>query len=296
MKGSIEMLLSTQTEVLASLYGEEDAIRMLAEAGFDAFDLSLFSMTSDPKYPMNGPNYREFSEGLRKASERYGIVCNQAHAPFPSSHGDPEKDSATFKSIIRAMEAASIVGAKIIIVHPKCHLSYRTKAQDMMEINMEFYRSLIPYCEKIGIQVACENMWQYNDKAGRIIDSTCSRPEEFCAYLDELDSPWIVGCLDIGHTALTDEDLGFFIRQMGKKRLRALHVHDNDLHSDSHTLPFTGNIDFAALTASLTDIGYEGDFTLEADGFLKMFPKELVLDALQLMSKTGRYLLEQIKQ
>ena len=40
------MLLSTQTEVLAGLYGEAEAIRMLAKAGFDGFDLSLFAMFS----------------------------------------------------------------------------------------------------------------------------------------------------------------------------------------------------------------------------------------------------------
>jgi len=290
------MLLSSQTEVLAGLYGEEEAIRLLAESGFDAFDLSLFAMSSDPAYPMNGPDYREFSQRLRKTAERCGIVCNQAHAPFPSSVGDPEQDDAIFKSIVRAMEGAAIAGAKVIVVHPKHHLSYRTNARQLMEQNMEFYRALIPYCEQFGIQAACENMWQYNERAGRIIDSTCSRPDEFCAYLDELDSPWIVGCLDIGHTAITDEDLGSFIRQMGKKRLRALHVHDNDLLDDSHTLPFTGKIDFNALTTALSDIDYQGDFTFEADNFLKMFPQELVLDALRLMNRTGRYLMEKVKE
>ena len=50
---------------------------------------------------------------------------------------------------------------------------------------MKFYKSLIPYCEEYGIKVAVENMWQY---PGMISHSTCSRPEEFIRYIDELDS------------------------------------------------------------------------------------------------------------
>ena len=59
------MLLSTQTEVLGPLFGEPQAIRMLAQAGFDAFVLSLFSMFSDPNYAMNRPDYQEYAASLR---------------------------------------------------------------------------------------------------------------------------------------------------------------------------------------------------------------------------------------
>lgn len=287
------MILSTQTDVLGHLYGEAQAIRMLAEAGFDAFDLSLFDMFSDPNYPMNQPNYREYAASLRAAADEAGIFCNQAHAPFASSEGDPEKDEARFQTIVRSMEIASIVGAKIIVVHPKHHLDYRTHAAQLKELNLEFYRRLIPYCQQFGIKAACENMWQYNDSARRIRDSVCSRPQEFCEYLDEIDSPWIVGCLDVGHTALTDEDLPAFVHAMGPERLQALHVHDNDLCADSHTLPFTLGIDFPAFTKALRESGYQGDFTLEADAFLLKFPKELVPEALRLMYCTGRYLADQ---
>ncbi len=288
------MLLSTQTEVLGPLFGEPQAIRMLAQAGFDAFDLSLFSMFSDPNYAMNRPDYQEYAASLRNVAQEAGIVCNQAHAPFASSEGDPAKDEARFQTIVRSLEIASIVGAKIIVVHPKQHLDYRTHAAQLKELNLEFYRRLIPYCEEYGIKVACENMWQYNDQARHIRDSVCSRPQEFCAYIDELNSPWIVGCLDVGHTVLTDEDLPSFVRTMGPDRLQALHVHDNDQCADSHTLPFVmGGVDFAALTAALKETGYRGDFTLEADAFLLRFPKPLIPEALRLMYHTGRYLADQ---
>ncbi len=35
------MLLSTQTDLLGQRHGDEEAIRLLKEAGFDAFDFSF---------------------------------------------------------------------------------------------------------------------------------------------------------------------------------------------------------------------------------------------------------------
>ncbi|WP_322170417.1 sugar phosphate isomerase/epimerase family protein [Acutalibacter caecimuris] len=287
------MLFSSPTEGLAHLYDQTTAVRMLAQAGFEAFDLSLFTMT-DPKDPFNQPDYREQALALRAVADAAGIICNQSHAPFPSSVGDPTQDEERFQTIVRAMEIAAILGAKIIVVHPMHHLDYRTHAQETTEMNLAFYRRLLPYCQQFGIKIACENMWQYNQPAHRIRDSACSRPQEFCDYIDQVGSPWLVGCLDVGHAALTDEDLPAYVRALGPQRLQALHVHDNDLWADSHTLPFvTGKVDFAGLTAALKEIGYQGDLTLEADAFLLKFPLPLVPEAVRLMACTARYLAQE---
>ena len=290
------MLLSTQTEFFGKVYGDAAAIRMIKAAGFDAFDMSFFEMFGDKDYPMNGDNWRDYVRSLRAVADECGIVCNQAHAPFASSAGDEEDDKRRFAAIVRSMEAAAMLGAKVIVVHPKQHLPYTTCKDALFDMNVQFYRALLPYCEQFGIKVACENMWHYNHAAGRIIDSTCSRPEEFCAYLDAVDSPFLVACLDIGHTALTDEELPYFIKTLGKERLQALHVHDNDLHGDDHTLPFTRKIDFSAVTAALSDIGYAGDLTFEADNFLRPFPQPLHADAAHFMCRVGRQLMCMIQE
>ena len=114
-------------------------------------------------------------------------------------------------------------------------------------MNVEFYKSLIPYCEKFGIKVACENMWQWNNGNKAPSDSTCSRAWEFNKYLDAIDSEWIVGCLDVGHAFLVNEDIPAFIRGAAP-RLKALHVHDTDYRSDKHTAPFMEKIDFEAFS------------------------------------------------
>jgi hypothetical protein len=114
-------------------------------------------------------------------------------------------------------------------VHPKQHLPYMENREALLQMNIEFYNRLIPYCEKYNIMVATENMWQQNRISRAVIDSTCSRAWEFNKYIDAIDSPWIVGCLDVGHVSLMSTSIPDFIRAMGKDRLQALHIHDTDM-------------------------------------------------------------------
>lgn len=287
------MRLVTQTDCPAALLGDERCVRFLKEAGFDAIDWSFFAMT-EGRGPFCAADWREHAQTLRKIGEDCGIGFAQAHAPFPSSSGQEPFDTVIFERIVRAMEAASILGVRNIIVHPMQHLPYAANRDRLFDMNLDFYRRLIPYCERFNIRVATENMWQFDEKRGIIIDSVCSQPETFCALLDALDSPWIVGCLDIGHSALVGVEPADFIRALGPKRLQALHVHDVDYHSDCHTMPFIERVDWESVAQALGEIGYEGDFTLEADQFLSRFPLGLLPQASALMAATGRYLMGRI--
>ena len=281
------MLVSAQTKKLRSRFGMENAIRILHEAGFDAYDWSMGPMEKEPNHELNQPDYREYAHRIRAYADSLGIVCNQAHAPTPSSYDDPAKTAAVFDKILRAIEVASIVGAKNINVHPCQHLAYKGNEEKLLEINRNFVRDLIPYAEKFNINITLENMWQHYD--GRINYSTCADPVEHCAYVDMAGSSRIGALLDIGHSALVIRDVPAAIRALGP-RLYALHVHDNDLKDDLHYLPFSSKIDFDAVATALRDIGYSGDMTLECDGFIGSLPEELIPDAARYMCQTARCL------
>lgn len=288
------MKLVTQTDCLAATFGDEEAVKMLAAAGFDGIDWSFFNMLNEEDV-WNRDDWREHALELKSLGEACGIVFRQAHAPFPTTRGVEPFDTQVMEKILRSMEAASLMGIRYIVVHPIQHLPYRKNRELLFEKNVELYRGLIPHCERLGIHVCCENMWQYDDKRGVITDSVCARPEEFCALVDAVGSEWIVGCLDIGHTVLTGEDPADFIRALGSGRLKALHVHDVDYRRDCHTLPFMERLDWDSITAALREIGYAGDFTFEADQFLNRFPEKLRPEASGLMAKTGRYLISLIE-
>lgn len=188
------------------------------------------------------------------------------------------------------MRNASLLGVRNIIVHPCQHLEYCKEGvpEELFEYSINFYKKLLPYCEEYNIKVALENMWQY--PGGMISHSTCSRPWEFIKYLDALDSEWFVACLDIGHANLVRETPAEFIKELGGKRLKCLHVHDVDGTRDSHTLPFFGVGDWDSIMKALAEINYEGEITFEADGFMNGKPVELLPDCAKYMAAVGRCL------
>lgn len=253
------MLLSQSLDSTYNVFGPEKAIEMFAEAGFEAYDYSQFDLFNHD-HPVQQPDYKEYIAKIKAVADRCGITCNQSHAPFPSSFGEPGEDEYRFETIVRAMEVASMLGAKIIVVHPKQHLEYKTHAEELKQMNVEFYKRLVPYCEKFNIKVAAENMFQMEN--GVVVDSTCADPKEFREYLDLVDSPWIVACMDVGHVAITHHPYDEYVDCLGEK-LQAIHLHDNDCNYDYHIAPTTGSIDMDFVAAQLKRIGYTGDMTCE---------------------------------
>lgn len=291
------MLISTQNAVISRDYSYKESLKILKDAGFDAYDMSLFRMYKSPEIcEFCRDNYLEEAKELRRYADEIGIVCNQAHAPFEWRMFDAEREKFLDEMVLRSIEVASVLGAKIIVVHPKQYMVYADHAEELFNINMQYYKDLIPYAEKYNIKIAVENMYQCNNGAHTPTDSTCARAWEFCKYLDTINSEWIVGCLDIGHASLMAADIPEFIRALGSKRLQALHVHDTDLIHDNHTIPFEHKIDYLAVAKALGEIGYQGDLTFEADSFYAGKPKELYPAAAKYMCEVGRFLAAEIKK
>ena len=269
-----------------------DAVMLAKNAGFEAID---FSFLEEPYYAESGFG-EDWYRDLRKIADDHGIVFNQAHAPFSTSFKDPDRTEERFWEVVRSMKHAAILGIPVTVVHPMQHLRYCHEGapEQLFQINMDFYRRLIPYCEEYGVKVALENMWQYEPKYV-INHSTCSSPTEMIRYFDTLNSPWITCCLDLGHATLV-EDTPAFIRALGAERLGALHVHDVDGVHDSHMPPYTGVTDWQQITEALKDIGYQGDFTFEVCAWLKKVPMCLHESALKLLSDSGHHLVKQINE
>lgn len=291
------MLLSTMTNYLSSLFGDQRAIEMIAEAGFDALDYSMLDFES-PKGILQGEDYRKRAEEIRKMAEDCGLVINQCHAPFGFNYSDPAGFGYFGKMVRRSLEAAGIMGAENIVVHPLHYRRYRENAAFVHFENVKMYQSMLPAAKECGVTICAENMWQWSSDHTKILPDECSFPDEFSFLIDEVGGQNFGACLDLGHAALTAQDVGWttaeFIRKLGRKRLKALHVHDNDGTNDMHTAPYLGTADWDEITKALKKIKYEGDFTLEADRFLEQYPVEFIPTALKYLQDTGRMLMEKI--
>lgn len=286
------MKISTEIASAAKIVGEEKAVQYIAEAGFDAWDFSMFAMCKydwdkralfENNHPLASDNYLAFARKLKQIGLDNGIVCNQSHAPFPTAI--PEIRSY-FK---RAIECTAEAGGQICIIHPDNNKS----AQE----NAEMYMELLPFAKDCGVKIATENMWNWDNKKDESSFAACATSESFVEHIDAVNDDFLVACLDIGHAEMRGSGSGAaeMIRALDR-RLQALHIHDNDKWHDEHQIPFSMSIDFASVVKALKDINYQGYFTLEADRYLNKFGAENVFEGIKDLALSAKKLADMFEK
>lgn len=278
------MLLSTQTDVTARDFGLAEAVRMIAAAGFDAADISMFD--DDWNQWMYSDGFEPPVMEVKRAAKEAGIVLNQAHAPFPTmKDGDATFNEKRMAQVKRSIEIAGMLDVRNIVVHPVVF------KRQMKKKNLDMYRELEPVARKAGVKIALENMWGWDGRRDIICKNVCSDAAGLADYADALDPDVFTVCLDIGHIGLVGDYEVPTIKKLGAKRLTCLHVHDTDYRNDLHTLPYCGRLPWQEIMAALGEIGYTGDLTFEADNFIKHMPKTMIPTALRYMHDVGRQLI-----
>ena len=260
------MKISTEIDSIAKFVGEEKGVEMVAKAGFDAWDFSMFNMARwnggtkciEPEtlnHVLRVGDYIAFSKKLRQIGEDNGIHCNQSHAPFPVYV--PEiKDY-----VKRAIECTAIAGGEICVIHPDNNKS--------PEENAEMYLELLPFAKAHNVKMATENMWNWDFDKNVVLPAACSLHDNFLQHIKAVNDDYLVACVDIGHAEMFGDLTSSveIIKTLGK-HVQCLHIHDNDLKYDTHQIPFSMNIDFAPIVKALKEIDYKGYFTLEANTYV----------------------------
>lgn len=288
------MILS-QTTSCASKFGEEKAIEIIAKAGFDAVDYCMLDLDKE-NYVLNSDSYKAHALKLVEAAKRNNVYFNQGHAVGYIPH---ENHDIVIKKLIeknsRAIEISGIMGIRTLVIHPVVFGNYIGREEYVFEKNMQYFKGLLPYAEEYGVKLACENMWCSDKRKKVTTGGVCGNPFEHARYIDEINHPLLVACIDVGHCSLSGREASDCIRVLGD-RLGALHIHDNDYLDDMHTLPGLSEINFNEIMKALKDIDYKGDFTLETDHFFDSLNTIEETEAgMKLAELIGRKLLAQIE-
>ncbi|MBR5246540.1 MAG: sugar phosphate isomerase/epimerase [Clostridia bacterium] len=263
------MKISTEIDSIALHIGEEKAVELVAKTGFDAWDFSLFQMCSTQNgvlvptdHPTAQNEYLKFARKLKQIGLDNGIVCNQSHAPFPSS-------PSSVDWLKRAIECTAEAGGEICIIHPMNNGSPKE--------NAEMYFELLPFAKEHNVKIATENMWNWSKLLKHSKFAACATPKSFNAHLDAVNDDYFVACLDIGHAEMKGSNTNAveMIKALGS-RLKALHIHDNDKLHDSHQIPFSMKIDFVPIVKALKEIEYDGYFTLESCYYINNSNKDRI--------------------
>ena len=287
-KWRYNMKLAMESYVPVRKCGMIDGLKMIKDAGFDCVDFSYYAFKTDS--PTLGDGYIDYAKEVRAHLDEIGLECSQAHAPYIMGYDSAfDLEDVNYRATVHSIESAAILGAKTIIVH-SIVVPKEVKELSFWELNQRYYKSLIPFAEKAGISVAVENLYNYDNKRKHFVGRLGS-PKELNEFVKEIDSPYIVACVDIGHASISGYEPEDFIAGMDGAILKAIHVHDGDYLDDRHTLPYLGAFHWNEILAALKNVGFEGNLNFEIISYLNRLPAELLPEALALASKTGKYMI-----
>lgn len=298
------MKISIESSGTIDVLGIEEGFAAIKNAGMEAVDFNLAHYFT-VKEEMDEGYYEAlcdkscmmaYFEQVKAASKKYGVEIGQCHAPFPTYFPRSVSNTEVVQKMIRkSIEMCSFLECKYLVIHPIFDGSARfpslTKQQEM-DLNIEFYTSLIPALKKYNVICCLENMFAQDWGTKKVYIGSCSDMNEAVWYIDTLNEKagekCFAFCLDIGHAVLLGVDPCFAMEKLGY-RLEVLHIHDNKGYNDDHITPYLGIVNWKRFIKGLKEIGYKGNLNFETSSGVKAYPKELITDVLKLISATGRY-------
>lgn len=220
------------------------------ENGFDAADISIAT------FDLSADGWKPQVEQAKAIANEIGICFELCHLPF--FFIDPLRNAAAFDAFCAKMhhgiDAAAALGVDFAVLHPST-ISLPMKQYDRAAQREFVMRHLSPFAEhaaQAGVSLALENM--------RIAPSVmathryCQEPDELCEVADALG---IGVCWDFGHANTVGFKQSEALAYIGK-RLKVLHVNDNDGIEDEHLPPFLGTINWRDAMHGLALAEFDG--------------------------------------
>ena len=262
-----EFMIGTATGNFKTLYGDYKQFEKIKECGFDSADLGLHSYQNEPDFFLlkSESAIKNFALSLKKCAEDNGLIIGQTHAPFnypPERFDDPE----FINMEINAIKATSYLGSKYMVMHSALSTDPFTHTREDWEINIRFYKKMIPALKDYGVKIALENLFTWNPiKKQYYANNVCSA-SQIKMMIEELGADCFCACVDTGHAILGGQDPVGMIRALGEN-VSVLHLQDNNGVDDLHLLPGLGYINWQNVMSALKEIGYKGILNFEVEFF-----------------------------
>ena len=315
------MKIAIEINATSQRFEMDYAYKTIKEAGFEAIDWALYNQWDgnqavpcwDRDVILSGQVKQNciFDEDIDTiiahyqpeidTIKKYGLTITQAHSPFPAydikNPAFMDYAVETYKKCIKLCEYA---GCPRLVIHG---ISRRPHEWDFTEeevraLNMKLYTALIPTLKTSNVTVLLENL--FASSRGRKYAGVCSNVYDAIEYIDTLND--LAGkecfgfCLDVGHLNIVHVSLHDFVLKLGD-RLKALHIHDNDMNGDLHLAPYTGTVRWDDFHDSLKKIGYTGDLSFET--YMQTSDETcedgMVLPTLEFICKCGQFFRSKIQ-
>ncbi len=236
----------------------EEAVRLFVAEGWTCLELSdehsaVLLERGEPA--VTGREFRRFcaDAGVSLPQGHLKLNVDIAHPDVARRRGELEE----LKSWLDLFAALQIRAAVLHPGGPNC-LQAEEPSQAAFDANVESLRELTRHTAGGSPVIGLEN----GPNARRLL-----------SLIEAVGSEGLGVCCDTGHLSVLrtkDPEAGQterdFIVQAGR-RLKALHIADNDGSGDQHLLPYEGgNVDWRGVMQGLREIAYGGPFNFEVPG------------------------------
>lgn len=292
------MLLSTSLNVLfdPARISLEDSIERAAAAGFDNVDFN-FTDWCFMGSPFVESGWEQWIKSVKSRADSLGVRFNQSHGPIFNKWASDEHTKQLTDLSHRSLIAAGMLEIPWVVFEPETASGAwdTVHIQSLIQRNVDWFSELLVTAEQHNTGLALENVTDIYAQTGRGASRWIgSVPAELISLVDAFDSTRVGVCWDTGHALIQKVEQGGAIRAFGS-RLKALHIQDNDGHTDQHLAPYYGQVQWSEIMAALHNIDFQGDFTFEIHNFVRPLPDELRDEALRLAVRIGRSLIKEFE-
>lgn len=193
---------------------------------------------------------------------RLDLAAVYMHAPFAPHLDITSPDEATREAsvadLLHACEAAALLHAPHLVLHPGPGLEGRPPEEEFLERMHHAAASLnrvAARCCELGVQLLLENM---------LAHLMLGHVRDMMYLLGEITTCDVGACLDTGHAHLAQE-LNVVVQKLSR-HLRMVHVNDNRGDWDAHLAPGEGGIDWRRFLGELRRHQFHGSLVLELAG------------------------------
>ena len=257
-----------------------EGFELIKNAGFDAIEVDLSRGIGSAA--LRSDNWKDGMISIRNAAKDAGLEIISAHAPHDPRLYIPEveptaEERARFDAqLARSAEAAHILGADILVVHPVDDLiNAEYDGAVNLETNKKYLGGVFAEAEKYGIKLAVENV--YYSSEYRLRRRYGESAEDVIKLADAIGAGV---CWNCGHAHPVTMDQARAVKKIGE-RMILMHLSDSRGHTDAGLPPMIGggNIKWEQLMPAVAELGYDGYAVLTAESYLPAMPKALQPDA-----------------
>ena len=302
--------IGVQTHNIVTDENPEEGFKMMKAAGFDCadFSLNMYLKNTDLYQDRLNGFFDQSIDELKayftphvEAAKKCGIRIHQMHMPYPNwipTAKDHVNDYLLHEMAPKSMQLSEFLGCKYIVVHGLKVKDYYGTEEAEWEATENFLNTILPAAKDMGKVICIENL--YTSSGGHITEGPCCNAKKAADRIDRINEQYgceVLGfCLDTGHANIAGIDLERFMTILGK-RIRVLHIHDNDGERDLHQMPFTftrtrenkPSTDWDGFIRALKKSGFNGVLNFETAPILTSFPEELKPEALHMIAAIGHY-------